>query len=198
MSTNMATDQLFEFWKKQFEQGTEAWTRIAGQRSPATEVFDPLKFWRPMFDQLLGEWSKAVQQGAMTPDVLKQWKGFLDQWLLTWDKMFAELFQTDAFAEIMGKQLQQWLSVQMPFRQGATASMETTLQALGLPSRAQVVGIARQLMELDDRLEDIENRLTALNSHLSDTQHQKTADRRETARRPARSKKRRPHARTTN
>jgi hypothetical protein len=151
-----------------------------------------------MFDQLLGEWSKAVQQGVMTPDVLKQWKAFLDQWLLTWDKMFAELLQTDAFAEIMGKQLQQWLSAQAPFRQGAAASLETTLQTLGLPSRAQVVGIARQLMELDDRLEDIENRLTTLNSRLSDTQPQKTADRRETARRPARSKKRRPHARTTN
>ena len=123
MPTNMATDELFDFWKKQVEQGTEAWARIAGQKHPATEPFDPLKFWRPMFDQLSGEWAKAVQQGAMTPDVLKQWKAFLDQWLLTWDKIFAELMKTDAFAEIMGKQLEQWLSVQAPFRQGAAASM---------------------------------------------------------------------------
>src|SRR5262245_12797917 len=192
MSTNMATDQFFEFWKKKVEQGTETWARMAGQKSASTEPFDPSKFWRPMFDQLLGEWSKAVQQGVMTPDVMKQWKAFLDQWLLTWDKMFAELLQTDAFADIMGKQLQQWLSVQAPFRQGAAAAQETTLQALGLPSRAQVVGIARQLMELDDRLEEIENRLTTLDSRLNDTQHQKGGDRRETLRRPARSRKRRP------
>jgi hypothetical protein len=128
MADHTATEQFFDAWKKQMEEGTQAW-------------------------------AKAVQQGVASPDLLTQWKDFLDQWLAAWDKTLLQVMQTDAFAETVGKRLDQWLSVQAPVRKAAAESMETMLQALGLPSRNQVVGIARQLMELDDRLEDIEARL---------------------------------------
>src|SRR5262245_58152434 len=75
--------------------------------------------------------------------------------------------QTDAFAEAVGKHLDRWLSMQAPLRKASAESTETLLQTLGVPSRNQVVGIARQLMEFDDRLEDIENQLKALTARSS-------------------------------
>ena len=132
----------------------------------ATEqLFDA---WKKQMDGSTQAWARAVQQGLASPDLLTEWKNFLDQWLAAWDKTLAQVMQTEAFAEAVGKRLDQWLSVQAPVRKAAAESMETMLQALGLPSRNQVVGIARQLMEFDDRLEDIEARLKTLTA-LNDT-----------------------------
>jgi len=49
-----------------------------------------------------------------------------------------------------------------PGQEGGEESAETLLQALGLPSRAQVVGVARQLAEVDDRLERLEDGIAVL------------------------------------
>ncbi len=194
MAANTATDQFFDLWKKQMEESVQTWGRFVGQQATNSQPFgvDPLKMWRPMFDQLTSDWAKAVQQGGASPDFMAQWKTFLDQWLAAWDKMLAQVMQTDSFAQAMGKQLDQWLSAQAPIRQAAATSMETALQAAGLPSRNQVTGIARQLMELDDRLEEIENRLAA-----TDAGRPSTVSGGQPSRRTARSTKRRPHGRTT-
>ena len=164
MAETAGSEQLFNAWKKQMEDGAQAWARMVGQmgRSGQTAEADPLKFWRQFMEQASHDWAQALQKGLASGDPMAQWKGFLEQWLSAWDKALLQAMQTDAFAEAIGKHLDQWLSAQAPIRKAAAESMETTLQALGIPSRAQVVGITRQLMELDDRLEEIENRLAAL------------------------------------
>ncbi len=73
--------------------------------------------------------------------------------------MLEQAMGTEAFAQALGKQLEQWLSVQGPAKKAADQATEATLSALGVPSRAQVVGIARQLEDLDDRIEGLEDRL---------------------------------------
>ena len=41
------------------------------------------------------------------------------------------------------------------------AVQPATLDALGLPSRDQIVGLSRQLMDLEDRLESLEDKVAA-------------------------------------
>lgn len=179
-------EQVSSAWKKQMEDGARSWARMVGQmgQTGQSAPADPLKLWRPFMEQATKDWAQAVHKGAVSGDPMAQWKGFLEQWLSAWDKALSQAMQTEAFAEAIGKHLDQWLSAQAPMRKAATESMETTLSALGVPSRAQVVGITRQLMELDDRLEEIENRLAALNAHLEQKPGRAEKGRRSTARQP--------------
>ena len=40
--------------------------------------------------------------------------------------------------------------------------MEAALSALGVPSRSQVIGLARQIVQLEDKVEGLEDRLDAI------------------------------------
>ena len=113
-------------------------------------------------DQGIAAWSKLLTQAPATPELLTQWKQFLDQWIAAWQKVLEQAMGTEAFAQALGKYLDQWLSLQGPIKKVAEESTEATLQALGVPSRNQVVGIARQLVDLEDRIEGLEDRLGAL------------------------------------
>src|SRR5437879_13728738 len=71
-------NQLFDIWKKQLEEGTQAWTRLVSQ-APPTAPPDPFSFWRPVLDQGLQAWAKLFAQSPVSPDLHGQWKQFLDQ-----------------------------------------------------------------------------------------------------------------------
>ena len=51
-----ATEQLFDLWRKQLEEGTQAWARLATQ-APTPPV-DHTAFWRPVFDHGLQTWAR--------------------------------------------------------------------------------------------------------------------------------------------
>lgn len=155
MVENSSTQALFDLWKKQIEEGTQAWLRMMGQG----QAVDPTLFWRPFMDQGIAAWSKLLTQGPVTPDLLAQWKQFLDQWIAAWGKVLEQAMGTEAFAQALGKYLEQWLALQAPVKKAAAESTEATLSALGIPSRSQVVGIARQLVDLEDRIEGLEDKL---------------------------------------
>jgi len=182
MAENSSTQALFDLWKKQIEEGTQAWLRMMGQPQAA----DPTLFWRPFLDQGMAAWVKLLTQGPVTPDLLGQWKQFLDQWIATWGKVLEQAMGTEAFAQALGKYLEQWLAFQAPVRKVVGESAEAALSALGIPSRSQVVGIARQLMDLDDRIEKLEDRMGALMTRMDDlfkalADHEEAAVRRATA-----------------
>jgi hypothetical protein len=42
------TTQLFDTWRRQLEESTQAWTKLVGQVSPAAAPADPMAFWRPV------------------------------------------------------------------------------------------------------------------------------------------------------
>jgi hypothetical protein len=164
MIENPSPQALFDLWKKQIEEGTQAWTKLMGQGQAA----DPATFWRPYMDQGLAAWSKVFTQGPVTPDLMTQWKQFLDQWIAAWSKVLEQAMGTEAFAQALGKYLDQWLTAQAPMKKVADESAEATLSTLGIPSRSQVVGVARQVMDLDDRIERLEDRLGALMTRMDD------------------------------
>lgn len=158
-----AGQSMFDAWTRQMDEGAKAWARMVGQMGAAAqpEAFDPMRLWKPFMDQATEAWASALRQGVPPGDLTTQWKTFLDQWIATWDKTFAQAMESEAFAKALGQYLDQWLAVMAPMRKAMAGSTEAMLQASGLPSREQVVGVSRQLMDVDDRIEDVEQRLAA-------------------------------------
>ncbi len=188
MANTARSQEYFDVWKKQMEDGAQIWARMVKQgvptgtgtgTGPGTGAADPLGLWRPFIDQATETWTRNMQPGSQptgAADAAAQGKAFFDQWVATWDKLLADTMQTEAFAEAMGKHLDQWLDAQGPIKKASADATEAMLQALGVPSRNQVVGITRQLMDMDDRIEEIENHLAALRVQLDTALRARPAD----------------------
>jgi polyhydroxyalkanoate synthesis regulator phasin len=162
--------QLFDLWRKQVEEGTQAWLKLVGQApaAPASSPLDPQAFWKPFMDQGIAAWSKVMTQGTASPDLMGQWKQFLDQWIAAWSKALEQAMGTEAFAKILGKQLDGFLNAQSPAKKAAEQQMEATLSGLGVPSRSQVVGLAQQIVQLEEKVEGIEDRVDAVLKRLEE------------------------------
>src|SRR2546422_4260742 len=112
MGDGSVPNQLFEQWRKQFEEGAQAWTRLLSQAPPTTATPDPTAFWRPVLDQGVQTWAKLFAQTPATPELLTQWKQFLDQWIEAWSKVLGQTMGTEQFAKLMGQSLDQFLVAQ--------------------------------------------------------------------------------------
>src|SRR3990167_7742991 len=107
MADDAGTQALFDMWKKQIEEGTQAWARMMGQAQATAPPPDLIQFWRPFMDQGIAAWNKLLTQGPVTPDLMAQWKQFLDQWIAAWGKVLEQAMGTETFAQALGKQLEQ-------------------------------------------------------------------------------------------
>jgi len=167
MGDGSVPNQLFEQWRKQFEEGAQAWTRLLSQAPPTTATPDPTAFWRPVLDQGVQTWAKLFAQTPATPELLTQWKQFLDQWIEAWSKVLGQTMGTEQFAKAMGQSLDQFLVTSAPAKKIVDQQIEQALQALNLPSRSQVTAVAKQIVELEDRIERLEDSITAVLRHLA-------------------------------
>jgi hypothetical protein len=170
MADATGPSQLFEQWRKQFEEGAQAWSRLITQTSAAapSPTPDPTAFWRPVLDQGVQTWAKLFAQTPATPDLLTQWKQFLDQWIEAWSKVLGQAMGTEQFAKLMGQSLDQMLVTAAPAKKVVDQQIEQALQALNLPSRSQLTGIAKQLVELEDRIDRLEDSINAKLRRLSE------------------------------
>jgi hypothetical protein len=162
MAPQNPVQDAFEIWKKALDDGTQAWVRAMGQASSAqspTAMPDFSQFWRPILGQGMDLWQKAAAQGGVSPEFAQQWKAFMDQWIEAWSKALGQAMGTEGFAQSLGRYLDQTLAAQGPLRKGAEQYTDQALRTLGLPSRAQVVGVASQLVALEERIEGLEDRL---------------------------------------
>jgi len=66
----------------------------------------------------------------------------------------------------MGKQLEGFLNVSAPVKKAAEQHVEAGLATLGLPSRTQVIGLAKQIGALEDKIEGVEDRIDAVLARL--------------------------------
>ena len=155
--------QLFEQWRKQFEEGAQAWSRLITQTASASQppTPDPTAFWRPVLDQGVQTWAKLFAQTPATPELLTQWKQFLDQWIESWSKVLGQAMGTEQFAKMMGQSLDQMLVTAAPAKKVVDQQIEQALQALNLPSRSQLTAIAKQIVELEDRIDRLEDSISA-------------------------------------
>jgi len=166
MADSAATQQLFDLWRKQFEDGAQAWARMLTQQPAAPP--DPFTFWRPILDQGLQNWARMFAQAPASPDLLAQWKQFLDQWIEAWSRVLGQAMNTEAFAQLMGKSLDQFLAAQAPFKKATEQSVDAALQTLNLASRSQLTGVAKQIVDLEERLERVEDAVLAVLKKLDE------------------------------
>jgi Poly(R)-hydroxyalkanoic acid synthase subunit (PHA_synth_III_E) len=164
--------QLLDMWKRQVEEGTQAWLRMMGQAQAPTAApgvgptmgptigMDPQAFWRPFMDQGMAAWSKVMTQGtAPSPDLMAQWKQFLDQWIAAWSRVLEQAMGTDTFAQLMGKQLESFLNVSAPIKKAAEQQIDASLAGLGMPSRSQVTALARHVAQVEEKIDALEDKV---------------------------------------
>jgi hypothetical protein len=169
MADSTTSAQLFELWRRQFDEAAQAWTRLAGEAP--TPPTDPMAFWRPVLNQGLDTWARLFAQTPLTPDLAAQWKQFLDQWIEAWSRALSHAMNTEAFARMMGASLDQWLAAQGPARKATEQSIDGALQTLNLASRSQLTSVARQIVELEERVERVEDGIAAILRRLDDLAH---------------------------
>ncbi|HET7340062.1 MAG TPA: poly(R)-hydroxyalkanoic acid synthase subunit PhaE [Methylomirabilota bacterium] len=161
-----ATTQLFDLWRKQIEDSTQAWTRLVSQAP--TPPPDPLAFWRPVLNQGLEQWARMFAITPVTPDLIAQWKQFLDQWIEAWSRVLNQSMHTEAFAQLMGRSLEGWLAAQAPVKKAGEQALEQMTTQLNLASRSQLTAVAKQIVELEERLERVEDGVQAILRRLGD------------------------------
>ena len=110
----------------------------------------------------LQTWSRIFATTPVTPDLMSQWKQFLDQSIEAWSRALGQVMGTDNFAQAMGRSLDQWLTSYAPVKKATDQSMDATLQALNLPTRTQVTALAKQIMDLEERLDRLEDGIAAV------------------------------------
>jgi hypothetical protein len=165
MADSGAPNQLFDAWRRQFEEAAQTWSRMLTQAAPPPPT-DPTAFWRPVLNQGLETWAKIFAQTPVTPDLMAQWKQFLDQWIEAWSKALGQAMGSDAYAQMMGKHLEQWLVAYAPMKKAAEQQIDQTLAALNVASRSQLTSVARQLVEVDERIERLEDMLARVLTRL--------------------------------
>jgi len=155
------TQQLFELWRKQLEEGAAAWSKLMSPPTPPPPT-DPMAFWRPMVDQWVQASARAFAQTPMTPDALAQWKQFLDQSIDAWSRALGQAMNTEAFAQMLGRYLDQWLVASAPIKKAGDQAIDQALQTLNVASRSQLTAVAKQIVELEERVERIEEAVNAV------------------------------------
>ena len=157
--------QFFDMWRRQLEESTQAWTRMVSQAPPAAPP-DPTAFWKPVLNQGLEQWARMFAQTPVSPDLMAQWKQFLDQWIEAWSRVLGQAMNTESFAKLMGGSLENWLAAQAPLKKAGEQAVEQTLQGMNVASRTQLTSVAKQIVELEERLERVEDGIQAILKRL--------------------------------
>jgi hypothetical protein len=160
MADSNTTQELFDSWKRQMEEGTQAWARLMAQASPAGA--DPAALWRPFLDQGFQHWARIFAQTPVAPDLMTQWKQFLDQSIDAWSRALGQAMNTEGFAQMLGRMLDQTLLTQGPWKKAADQQIDAAQQALNLASRTQLTSVAKQIVLLEERVERVEEGVTAV------------------------------------
>ena len=168
MAEATTTNPLFEMWRKQFEESASAWARMVSQAQAPPTPMDPTAFWRPVLNQGVEQWARLFAHTPVTPDLAAQWKQFIDQWIEAWSKALGQVMNTEAYAGMMGRYLDQWLVASTPIKKAAEQQIDQALATLNMASRSQLTAVARQIVELEERLERMEDTLGAILKRLDD------------------------------
>src|SRR5437867_11124842 len=93
--------------------------------------------------------------------MMTEWKQFINKLIDARSKILDKEMGTEHFAKLMGQTLDQMLVTAAPAKKVDDQQIEQALQALNLPSRSQLTGIAKQLVELEDRIDRLEDSMNA-------------------------------------
>jgi hypothetical protein len=100
-------------------------------------------------------------------DPMDPWREMRDTYLEGWSKTMVETVNTDAYAKATGAMLDTYLSASSPFRETIEKAMLHALQQLSMPSRADFVGLAERLTNIEMRLDDMDAKLDLIKELIS-------------------------------
>ncbi len=114
-----------------------------------------------MWQQYYNTWTEQVQQamasGAPGPEVLlnaqKQWSEKLEEMA----KTFAEVMGTEAFANMLGRYMEQTLVWQNRMANSTEPQQDAMLKSMNMPSRGQIDRMFERVIGLEDRIDDLED-----------------------------------------
>jgi hypothetical protein len=145
------TTAMFEFWKDWAEKTASPWL----QQQPRAATQDPWQVPRQLFELWSEAWMKAMAQGA-TPDMFKAGQRLWMDQIEIWSEAFRQAMGTEAFAESLGQAISQTLTMTERVRANVNPQIDAALGMANLPSRQQIDRLLAHVIELDDRLNDLE------------------------------------------
>jgi hypothetical protein len=92
-------------------------------------------------------------------DPTGMFRSMRDAGMDAWSKMMIQLINSDAYAQATSAMLDAWLTSSAPFRKAVESTMTQVLTQLNMPTRADVVGLAERLTNIEMRLDDMEAKL---------------------------------------
>lgn len=105
--------------------------------------------------------------GGAQFDPMSAFRQMRDAYLDVWSKTMVDTVNTEAYAKATGSMLDAYLAVSSPFREAVEKAMLQALQQLSMPSRADVVGLAERLTNLEMRLDDMDAKLDRIEGQIS-------------------------------
>jgi hypothetical protein len=86
-------------------------------------------------------------------------KNLRDSGMDAWSKTMIQFVNTEGYADATGAMLDAWLTSSIPFRKAIEQAMTKVLTSLNMPTRADVIGLAERLTNIEMRLDDLEAKL---------------------------------------
>lgn len=105
-------------------------------------------------------------QQPMNP--LESWIKLRDMMMESWSKAMADVVASDAYAQATGAMLDNYLSVSAPAHQAVERAMEPLLAQLNMPSRPEIISLAKRLTNIELRLDDFDAKLDAIQNSLQE------------------------------
>jgi len=103
--------------------------------------------------------SSNQNEGFDFTDPVGTWRTIRDANLDAWAKGMATLVNTETFSKALGLQLDTMLAASAPVQKTMNQYMEAYLGQANLPSRAEVISLARRMTNIEMRLDDMDARL---------------------------------------
>ncbi len=149
MSPQAAPNHFMPFWQDFLRQSSTFWSQAATAPQPP----DPAHAWQQFVTMWTDFWTKAFTLSPETiPTAQKVW---MDQ-LETIAQGFTKVMGTETFAAMQGKLFEQQLSWQDHLTKTLHPQTDAALRALNLPSRNQMDRLFDRLINIEERLDDLE------------------------------------------
>lgn len=133
---------------------------------------DFFTIWQQSWDEWTRAWTGLLQPLAQTdsppPTPGEAWKRSADRWLNGWSAFLEDVSTRPSFATAAGQTLNRVLDVQKPLREQTEAAMQRWLEWFNMPSRADLIRLARQVNEANARLDDLGDQIEEIRDQLAE------------------------------
>ena len=110
---------------------------------------------------------KPADDAANPFDPTGAWRQGRDAYLDGWARVMTDAVNSEGYAKAAGTMLDSYLTASSPFREAVEKSMIHALEQLSMPTRADVLGLAERLTNIEMRLDDMDAKLDRIEKLVS-------------------------------